>query len=148
MTPYEKVFKVFFHKIKDPFFVDFDEQFATEELIYLLNESISTFEYPKIDLRDKDDELQQFNNTLTFDEISILAEGMALFWAEGMLRDIDSLAYDMTPEEMRTTSKANHINSLIRFEDKLRDNLKARKQNYNKRDGNRPLFNTLGGDGE
>lgn len=148
MTPYEKVFKVFLHKIKDPFFVDFDHEFATQELVHLLNEAVFTFDYPKIDLRDKDDELRQFNNTITYDEIYILAESMALFWAEGMLRDVDSLAYDMTPEEMRTTSKANHIKSLMEFEKRLRANLRIRKINYNKKDNNKPLFNALGGEGE
>lgn len=147
MTPYEKVFKVFLNKIRDVRFTELAFEIAEEELIMLLNESVIDFDYPKVDLEDKDDELQVFNEDLTFAEIHILADGMVLHWAKTMLRDIDNLSYDMTPEEMRTTSKANHLNSLMRFEDKLSKDLKDRKNRYGRTERNKSLFYQLGGDG-
>lgn len=147
MTPYEKIFKVFLRKVRDPIFLEMDHYIAEEDMVSLLNEAVMEFKYPKIDLYDKDDQLMQFNNKLNLNEIYILANIMVWKWSESLLRDIDNLTYDMTPEEMRTTSKANHINSLMRYEKHLEESVRRQQNEYSRRDRNKPLFDSLGGDG-
>ncbi len=147
-TPYTEIFELFLRKARDPVFLEMHDVLAEEDLLSLLNEAVMEFQYPKVDLYDKDDNEQIFHNKLTLNEIYILANIMVWKWSEGLLRDIDGLSYDMTPEEMRTTSKANHINSLMRFEKHLEASVQRQQNEYSRRERNQPLFDQLGGDGQ
>lgn len=147
MTPYEEIFKIFLRKVRDPIFLEMDHYIVEEDMISLLNEAVMEFRYPKIDLYDKDDQTMKFNKKLNIDEIYILANIMVWKWSESLLRDIDNLTYDMTPEEMRTTSKANHMNSLMRYEKHLEEAVQRQQNQYSRKDRNQPLFDSLGGDG-
>lgn len=146
MTPYSEVFKVFLGKITDPIYATLDIEASEDDMIILLNDAILNFEFPKIDLRAKDDELQQFTNDLGFDEIQLLGYLMAHSWLRRTLRDIELLRQSMSTVEFQKYSQANHIRTLMDMEQQdLRhiDNLKKR---YSRRENNTSLLYRLGGE--
>ncbi len=147
MTSYEKVFKAFLSKIQDPMYAEIDVYVAEDDLISLMDAAILNFEYPKIDLKDKDDELQRFNNALGFDEIQILSHLMVLEWMRRELRNVDSLRQSRTTKDFNTFSQANHINSLRSAENSITNQVEKIKIKYSLRKGNEPILHDLGGDG-
>ena len=146
-TSYEKVFKAFLSKIQDPLYAELEVEVATDDLIEIMDAAILNFEYPKVDLKDKDDVLQQFTNTLGFDEIQILAQIMVLEWMRRELRSVDALRQFMTTKDYATFSQANHINALRNAELMEGRRIEKLKIKYSIRDGNQPVLQSLGGDG-
>ena len=147
MTPYEKVFKAFLSKIQDPLYSHLEVHVAEDDLISLMNAAILNFEYPKVDLKSKDDQIQEFDNTLGFDEIEILGHLMAYEWMKRELRNVDSLRQTMTIRDFSTFSQANHINALVNAERKMQKEINQLKIKYSLRDGNSSNLKSLGGEG-
>lgn len=145
MTPYEKVFNVFLNKISDPIYGEMEEDFLTDDLIGLMNDAILHFEFPKVSLKDKDDESQHFNQELGFDEVQILGNLMVLSWVRRSLRDTDLIRQTMTPLEFHQYSQANHLNALISLERNLTNDMEELKRRYSRRIDNRTsAFQRLG----
>ena len=147
MTPYEDVFKAFLNKIQDNLYVELTEADTIEDLTGLLNSAITYFSYPKVDIRDKDDDGQYFNVTLGIDEIEILVLGMLIEWMKRELRSVDALRQSMTTKDFNTYSQASHINALVKASAAERAELKRKLVRYSVRgaDGT-SQFSVLGGD--
>ena len=147
MTSYEVVFKAFLSKIQDPLYAELEVDVAMEDLLNIMDAAILNFEYPKVPLKDKNDTLMEFNHTIGFDEIQILAHLMVLEWMRRELRNVDSLRQFQTTKDFSTFSQANHINSLRNSELMLSGQVERMKIKYSMRDGNQPVLQFLGGDG-
>ena len=147
MTSYEDVFKSFLNKIQDNLYVELTTEQTTADLIGLLNASITYFSYPRVDIRDKDDDMEMFNVTLGIDEIEILVSGMLVEWTRRELRSIDALRQSMTTKDFNTYSQASHINALVKASEAERAELKRKLIRYSIRgtDGT-SQFSLLGGD--
>lgn len=141
MTPYSDVFKAFLAEVRDTYYVvepdavDAAQRVAALEdhMISLLHKAIVRFSYPRVDIRDIDDEAQVFNATLGLDEIEILATGMVVNWARGELYNIDILRQTMTTKDFNTYSQAPHINALTRVADYSDKRLKKMLVRYSLR---------------
>lgn len=146
MTFYEEVFKVFLSKIQDPFYAeDLSNDIFEEDLTLLLNSAIANFDYPKIDLKAKNDYAQMFTNNLGIEEIEILASLMAYEWVKRQIRNLDLLSQTMTTKEFNTFSQANHLNALSLMERTFFKEIKEMKIRYSIKENNRPGFDRLGG---
>lgn len=124
MTPYSDVYKAFLGEIQDDFYLNAADDIIENDLNILLNKAIVQFSYPKVNIRDKNDMLQQFNVTLEIDEIEILATGMVLAWVERELHSVDMLRQSMTTKDFNTYSQAPHINALARTSERAEKKLK------------------------
>lgn len=147
MTPYEKIYKAFLSKIRDPLYAHLEIEVAEDDLLSLMDAAILNFEYPKVDLKDKDDDDQTFTNELGFDEIQLLGHLMLLEWMRRELRSIDTLRQSYTTKDFQTFSQANHINALVNAERMVDRQLKQLKIKYSIREGNKSNLSSLGGDG-
>lgn len=146
MTPYSTVFRVFLGKVTDPAYSTLDIEVAEDDMMILLDEAILNFEYPKIDLKAKDDVTQEFENDLGFDEIQILGHLMSHAWLRRQLRDVELLRQTMSPLEFQKYSQANHINSLLKLEQENANYIETLKKKYSRRENNASLLYKLGGE--
>lgn len=133
MTEYEVVFKSFLGKIRDDLYLTLEEDQIEEDLTILLNAAIPYFNYPKVNLRDKDDGLQTFNVKLEVDEVEILAMAMVIEWTERELYNVDMLRQSMTTKDFNTYSQSSHINALGKTADRMQKKLKQRLIKYSLR---------------
>lgn len=133
MTEYEVVFKSFLGKIRDDLYLTLEEDQIEEDLTILLNAAIPYFNYPKVNLRDKDDDLQTFNVKLEVDEVEILAMAMVIEWTERELYNVDMLRQSMTTKDFNTYSQSSHINALGKTADRMQKKLKQRLIKYSLR---------------
>lgn len=146
MTPYEDIYKVFLGQISDPQYLNLGTEVLTDDMTMLLNEAIMNFEFPKVDLREKDDDMQEFGQTLNFDEVQILGYLMVQAWMRRELMDVDLLRQTMSPLEFQKYSQANHLNALMKLKQQNFDYIEMLKKRYSRRHNNKSLFHRLGGE--
>lgn len=144
-TPYESVYSVFLHKIEDTMYATLDIEVLEDDLLNLLNAAIFNFDFPKIDLKSKNDTTQSFDNKLGFDEIQILGHLMAHEWLCRGLKNIELLQQSMSAQEWRSFSQANHINSLIKVQEADYQKIERMKKRYSRRLEGVSLLSQLGG---
>ena len=146
MTPYSTIFRVFLGKITDPAYATLDIEVSEDDMMIFLDDAILNFDYPKVDLKTKDDVTQQFTNDLNFDEIQLVGHLMAHTWLRRQLRDVELLRQTMSPLEFQKYSQANHINSLIKLEEQDWAYIERLKKRYSRRENNASLLYKLGGE--
>lgn len=66
-------------------------------------------------LLDKNDTSNQYNQTLTNEEIEILSDAMVIEWSYPTVNRIDLLKERMTTNDYKLFSQANHIDSILDF---------------------------------
>lgn len=109
MTPYSEIDNMFLSDIKDPTFLNFDESEREEILNNLRNKAITRFKSCKKDLSNRDDELKQFNDTLTDEEKLIIATIMRKYWLNDKIYDLTLLKQRMSTKDWKMTSQAEHL---------------------------------------
>ena len=133
MTPYSEIFNPFLKKVKDHMYAELPVTISEGELLQLLNEAVADFLFSKIDLLDKDDLNQTFNNSLGLYEIQMLASIMAVFWFERALFDADLLSPPaLITKDFNENSGGNHIKAINSSLIALRKDLERRKKLYSR----------------
>lgn len=79
-TTYKELADAVFSKIKDVDFASIDEEIAYQIVIGYMRPAIVAYQSAKQDLFDRDDELEQFNFTLSDDTFIILVNYMVIEW--------------------------------------------------------------------
>lgn len=92
-----------------------DTQKMLKELLY---NAISYFEFPRVNLNNKDDELEEFNMALSRDEINILATYMVVAWLDQQLASIENTRMKYSGSDFKFTSQANHMAKVKVLKDK------------------------------
>jgi len=144
-TSYEEVFDSYLSKIDDPIYTLLSQDDAEFDMLKLLNSAIVQFNYPKVDLRDKDDDFKQFNQTLGLDEIEILSSLMKL---EKFKRDVnryDNIRQKMQDKDFRISSQASHLEALIKLKREMQDECNEMQTKYSFRNDNGANFTGLSG---
>lgn len=118
MTPYGEIYKAFLAEVQDDLYIsngtDENEEMIVDDLTALLHKAIVRFSYPRVDLRKRDDDLQEFEEDLSLEEIQILATGMVVAWAQREVYSIDIMRQTMTTKDFSAYSQAPHLNALVR----------------------------------
>lgn len=146
-TPYSELFKSFTRKIEDPTFIEMGVTASEEDMIGLLNSAITDFDYPKVDIFDKDDDLQTFNETLSIHEIEILSLLMKSYWTRRQVDSIYNIKQRMNGRDFKQTSQANHLETLMKLEKRtiVECDRKITKYSYKNTDTNKPDYSGLSG---
>lgn len=77
-TPFSVVYGTFLSKITDDMYMELTEEETASMLAELLQSAIPWFEFPRVNLNDRND--IQFNIALSDEEINILATYMIVEW--------------------------------------------------------------------
>lgn len=67
----------------------------------------------------RDDNLRQYNQTLTDEEVEILANLMVLEWLKPRINSIELLKQTMSSKDYSMFSQANHLDTLIKLKKRL-----------------------------
>lgn len=146
-TPYSIVYGTFLSKIRDSFYSDIDPEQKDIELLALLYQAIPEFKYPKVDLEDKDDTLQEFNVTLTNAEVQIISEAMKLKWIEQKINDEDLIKMQFSDHDYSLSSQGTHLFRLITNQQGIELNLRRMQNRYSLVADRKPDFSGLAGGG-
>lgn len=111
-SPYSDVYNKFLNEITDDTLLDFTEAERETILFGYLKKAISRFKACQTDLLDRNETSKQFNNTLTDEEMNILAVAMKKPWLSDKIYKLELLQQRMTTKDFRLSSQAEHLKNL------------------------------------
>ena len=130
-TPYSDVHQVFISKITAYSLLNYTYVEREELLLPYLKSACSKFKNVcKIDISDRDDDLQQFNQDLDEDVIEILAIGEAYYWLSPKVLNEENLYNMMGTKDYSIHSPANLLKELRLLRDELKKEFKQEIINY------------------
>ena len=130
-TPYSDIIKVFLNKITDMDLPKFDD--ITKEAIiigYMKSACTKFAKVCRVDLYDKDDELQIFNSELDDEIIDIITENMLVEWLKPKVLFTDNLSNVLNTKDFSQYSPANILKELRETLSYLKKNARALVNNY------------------
>jgi hypothetical protein len=122
-TPYTDVYDFFLSKVEDFSFVDTEKYPTVEdlkaELRKYLRSAIVRFKQSKIDLKDRDEVLEQFNIDLDDDEKEILSSLMVLAYIQPKITSVQNMEQRLVDREYKTYSQGKHLEEMIKLKKDL-----------------------------
>ena len=110
-TPYSNIYKRFLAKIDDMTLANMTQADAEARMYDYLLAAIPNFYVCKTNLNDRDEALQQFNQTLSDIEEDILATLMVIEWLSPYINSLMIVRQKMTGD-FKLTSQAQHLHEL------------------------------------
>jgi hypothetical protein len=135
-TPYNEVYDSFLSKITEYSFLKLTQEELETQLFKYLKSAIVSFSKPKIDLKDRDDLFGQFNNDLNDDEIELLATWMIYHFIRPKVVSSENYRQIMSDSDFKIYSQRNHLDGLIRLEEKLKKDAQMMNTQYSYKDRN------------
>ena len=119
-TPFTDVYNRFLGKITDDMYVELTPQDTLRDLQNLLLDSIPGFEFPRKDLTQYTlstlnalEDTSSFMETLSSEEINILAILMMNSWLQRQITSIENTRMKYSGSDFKFTSQANHLSKLL-----------------------------------
>ena len=111
-TLFTDIYSVFFGKITDDMYMEMD-RYETESLKKeLLLNSLHYFEFPRQNIYDFNEELEEYNIKLNREEINIIATYMIVEWLSQQLASVELTRMKYSGSDFKFTSQANHMAKL------------------------------------
>lgn len=137
-TPFQKIYDRFFGKITDDTYMELTKEDTERDLKNILIAAIPGFEFPRFPLYDYDEFSEEFNSTLSSDEIDILALLMYNVWLQRQVASIENTRMKYSGSDFKLTSQANHLAKLIELKKEAERQAHHYQRLYRRR---RPLDN-------
>jgi hypothetical protein len=110
-TPYEKIYGRFLSRTTDFNLVELDDHTMSEMLKGWLHSAIVNAR-TSVNLIDRDDDNEVFNNDLSDLDVELLAMGMTMAWLDQTLNSTELTLMMLGGKEEKFYSQANHIAEL------------------------------------
>ena len=128
-TSYDLVFPKFMHEIND-----FDLTSLTEEQMFVenklsLSKAVTLFKKCKQNLV-RDDTTETFTNTLTEEEMWILADYMRKVWLDEKINNGELLKLRLTDKDFKTFSPADQLGTMNKIKTVYDKELKLKVNDY------------------
>lgn len=114
-TSFETIYNRFFGKITDDMYLELTYEDTLRDVKQFLLDAIPFFEFPRFQLYNYDEELEQYNVDLTIEEIHILALLMKTAWLERQINSIENTRMKYSGSDFKMTSQANHLSKLLQL---------------------------------
>ena len=138
-TSFETIIDRFFGKITDDMYLELTYEDTLRDAKQFLLDAIPYFEFPRFQLYNYDEKLEQYNVDLTVEEINILALLMKAAWLERQINSIENTRMKYSGSDFKMTSQANHLSKLLQLKtENLRESTHAQrlyKRRRNRKDG-------------
>jgi len=133
-TPYSNIYKRFLAKIDDLTLANLSQADAEARMHDYLIAAISDFYVCKTNLEDRDDNLQQFNQTLLDIEEDILSDLMIIEWLLPYINSLMVVKQKMTGD-FKLTSQAQHLHELQALKESTQRDVETKMSRYTYRYG-------------
>lgn len=113
-TPYDAVLSKFLNKITDFDLGELTESRVKEILLGYMFSACSKFHTCLVDLSDRDEEGEQFNETLTEEITEIITEGMIVEWLKPKVMHTDNLSNFLNSRDLSVAASPRNVLNEIR----------------------------------
>lgn len=130
MTSYETIYNRCLSRITDPTLVMLPEEDLEDMLHGWMLSAIAKHRQCTNDLSDRDDEIKQFNVTLTDLEIEILGILMVREWISSQLHSVTLTLQVFSGKETKYYSQSQHIAELRELDERLKIEAQKLSRDY------------------
>ena len=128
-TSYDLIFQKFMHEIDDFDLTSLNEEQMLTENKLTLSKAVSLFKKCK-QLLTRDDELEEFTNDLTEEEMWILADYMRKVWLDEKINNGELLKLRLTDKDFKTFSPADLLGTMSKLKLIYDKELKLKVNDY------------------
>lgn len=132
-TPFNLIYDRFLGKITEDMYLEFTKQETISDMKNILIESIPSFEFPRFDTYDYNEESECYNVDITNEEIDILATLMVLAWINRQIASCENTRMKFTGSDFKMTSQANHLSKLLNLKDSWKVDNTHKQRLYGRR---------------
>jgi hypothetical protein len=111
-TVFSQVYTKFKAKITDDMYMELSPIETDSLLKELLLNALHHFEFPRVDIYNYSENLEQFNIRLTAEEQNIIATYMVVEWLSQQLASVENTRMKYSGSDFKFTSQANHMAKL------------------------------------
>lgn len=111
-TLFTDIYSSFFSKITDDMYMELTKAQTEADAKDLLMNALPHFEFPRVDIYNFDEEIEEYNIELSIEEINIIATYMVVEWIGRQLANIDLTRMQYSGSDFKFTSQANHLAKL------------------------------------
>ena len=108
-TAFSEIYKRFKAKITDDMYMELTPGETDSLLKELLLNSLHNFEFPRVDIYNYNEELEEYNISLTAEEQNIIATYMIVEWLSQQLASVENVRMKYSGSDFKFTSQANHM---------------------------------------
>ena len=108
-TAFNEIYKRFKGKTTDDMYMELTPGETDSLLKELLLNSLHNFEFPRVDIYDYNEELEEYNISLTTEEQNIIAVYMIVEWLSQQLASVENVRMKYSGSDFKFTSQANHM---------------------------------------
>lgn len=112
-TKFKAIYDRFLGKITDDMYMELTKQDTEKLLKELFLNSLHYFEFPRVDIYDYDEMLEEYNIKLSNEEINIIATYMIVEWLGQQLASVENTRMKYSGSDYKFTSQANHMQKLL-----------------------------------
>lgn len=111
-TTFNQIYYRFKGKITDDMYMELTPMETDNLLKELLLNSLHYFEFPRIDIYDYNELLEEYNISLSAEEQNIIATYMIVEWLGQQLASVENTRMKYSGSDFKFTSQANHMAKL------------------------------------
>lgn len=108
-TAFNEIYRRFKGKITDDMYMELTPGETDSLLKELLLNSLHNFEFPRVNIYDYNEELEEYNISLTAEEQNIIATYMIVEWLSQQLASVENVRMKYSGSDFKFTSQANHM---------------------------------------
>lgn len=112
-TLFSSIYKCFLGKITDDMYMELTREDTEKLLKELFLNSLHWFEFPRVNIYDYNEELEEYNIELSTEEINIIATYMIVEWLSQQLASVENTRMKYSGSDFKFTSQANHMQKLL-----------------------------------
>lgn len=108
-TAFNDIYVRFKAKITDDMYMELTPGETDSLLKEILLNSLHNFEFPRVNLYDYNEDLEEYNIQLTAEEQNIIATYMIVEWLSQQLASVENVRMKYSGSDFKFTSQANHM---------------------------------------
>ena len=108
-TAFNDIYVRFKAKITDDMYMELTPGETDSLLKEILLNSLHNFEFPRVNLYDYNESLEEYNIYLTAEEQNIIATYMIVEWLSQQLASVENVRMKYSGSDFKFTSQANHM---------------------------------------
>ena len=108
-TSFSDIYRRFKAKITDDMYMELSPMETDRLLRQLLLNALHNFEFPRVDIYDYNEDLEEYNIKLSAEEQNIIATYMIVEWLSQQLATVENTRMKYSGSDFKFTSQANHM---------------------------------------
>ena len=115
-TTFDVIYNSFTSKITDDMYMELTEAETNSMQKELLMNALHWFEFPRVDIYDFNEDLEEYNILLSNEEINIISTYMVVEWFGYQIASVENTRMKYSGSDFKFTSQANHMQKLLQLQ--------------------------------